>query len=178
VIELLRRRRAWVEEVPGTGGSSGLPGAALLIATLACAAPLRAQEAGTRLEIRVDHHLTGVRSTEGGIGAFAPVGTYVRAGAVLAAGVASDASGSRRAARGEGALRFQLDPFRERRIGVAVGGGVVARWAEDDRVRPYLLALVDLEGRGRLAPAVQVALGGGLRVGVLLRPESGDGRRR
>jgi hypothetical protein len=161
----------------GTALRKRIVGAALALATLGGAAtasaqrpaPSSAQQPGTRFEIRVDHHFTGIRSTEGGVGAFAPMGTYVRVGAVLAAGASREPSGSRRTARGEGALRFQLDPFRERRIGVSVGGGVVARWAEDDKLRPYLLALVDLEGRGRRSPAVQLALGGGLRVGVILR---------
>jgi hypothetical protein len=61
---------------------------------------------------------------------------------------------------------------------VSLGGGVVGRWTDGEGIDPYLLALVDVEGRGRWAPALQLALGGGVRVGVALRPERRGARRR
>jgi hypothetical protein len=41
----------------------------------------------------------------------------------------------------------------------------------DTRTRPYLTAVIDVEGRqrGRFTPALQVGLGGGTRVGVVIR---------
>jgi len=68
--------------------------------------------------------------------------------------------------------RFLLDPFRQTRYGLSLGGGMSLRAEQGDRVRPVLLVAVDLEGRRSmrgLVPAVQVGLGGGTRIGVVLR---------
>ena len=69
-------------------------------------------------------------------------------------------------------VRFLLDPFRQSAYGLSMGGGLSARAEPGDRVRPRLLLAVDLEGRRSsrgLVPALQVGLGGGVRVGVVLR---------
>ena len=78
--------------------------------------------------------------------------------------------------------RFLLDPFREMPLGLSLGGGVSVPYASGDTAtRPYLTAVVDIEGRrrGGLTPALQLGLGGGARVGLVLRTSmlaAGDSR--
>jgi hypothetical protein len=110
-----------------------------------------------------------------GAGAQVPAGYYVRVGIDVAAGVSA---GDRLAPSGsaDGRLdllaRFLLDPFRQSRFGLSVGGGLSLRAMRGDRVRPHLLVALDVEGRrwsSGLVPALQVGLGGGARVGMVLR---------
>ena len=75
--------------------------------------------------------------------------------------------------------RFLLDPYREMPLGLSLGGGIsVPVVRGDSQVRPYLTAVVDVEGRtrGPVTPAVQVGLGGGARVGVVMRLATGRWR--
>jgi hypothetical protein len=64
-----------------------------------------------------------------------------------------------------------LDPFRETPVALSLGGGVSVPYVDGQRVRPYLTLVADLEGRkrGAITPAIQIGLGGGARVGVVLR---------
>jgi hypothetical protein len=81
-------------------------------------------------------------------------------------------SRSRADARVDLLTRFLLDPFRQSRYGLSLGGGIGLRAEPGDHVRPVLLAAVDLEGArwsNGWVPAMQLGLGGGARVGVVLR---------
>ena len=100
-----------------------------------------------------------------GAGITAPLGTYVRFGAV--GGVGTGAAGL--SGRADVIARFTLDPFRERQWAPYAVGGVSARF--DDRSRQFLLLLAGIEGpvRGGFAPAVEFGFGGSLRVGLALR---------
>lgn len=113
-----------------------------------------------------------------GAGIQVPAGYYVRVGVDAAAGVStrSSPSTSRSVQSVDGRLdiltRFLLDPFRQSRFGLSVGGGLSLRAMRGDRVRPQLLVAVDVEGRrwsSGLVPALQLGLGGGARMGVVLR---------
>jgi hypothetical protein len=109
---------------------------------------------------------------QGGVGAVIPLGTYVRVGVDAAGGPTLHDGSSRAAGRIDAIGRFLLDPFREAPVGVSLGGGLSLAYVDGDkRVRPYLTAVVDIEGRrrGAVTPAFQVGLGGGTRVGVVLR---------
>jgi len=113
---------------------------------------------------RLDDHF----GVEGGVGVQVPVGYYTRIGVTAAGGsIASDAT-----ARLDGVARFLFDPFLQQRWGLSAGAGISLRVRQGDRVRPYLLAVIDLEGphsASGLAPAFQVGLGAGIRVGGSLR---------
>ncbi len=110
-----------------------------------------------------------------GVGAFVDAGPYARVGLVAAGGVVwADAAGGRAArAAGEASLvaRFLLDPLRQAPRGVYAGGGVGVR-AAAGRGRPFLLGALGVEGRrarAGVAPALEIGVGGGARVSVVLR---------
>jgi hypothetical protein len=146
---------------------------ATMIALLS--SPAMAQvPAGPLPQIRADL-IAGARpAVQVGAGLQVPFGIYVRAGMDVAAGsrIGEVATSSRLDGRVDLLGRFLLDPFRQSSWGFSAGGGVSLRAEPGDRVRPLLLVALDLEGRRSphgFAPAVQVGLGGGVRVGVVLR---------
>jgi hypothetical protein len=126
-------------------------------------------------ELRLDVIAGHQPAVQLGAGAQIPMGYYVRVGLDGAVGVPTGAnapSPRRPDARADLLVRFLLDPFRQSAYGLSLGGGLSARAEPGDRVRPRLLVAVDLEGRRSargLVPALQVGLGGGARVGVVLR---------
>jgi hypothetical protein len=141
------------------------------------AAPARAQVPSPTVEpeLRLDVIAGHEPAVQAGAGVQVPMGYYVRVGIVGAVGVptGADAPSPRRAdARADLLVRFLLDPFRQSRYGLSIGGGLSARAEPGDRVRPLLLVAMDLEGRRSshgLVPALQLGLGGGVRVGMILR---------
>ena len=141
------------------------------------AAPAAAQRPGApvvrwpQLELRADGFFADVDAVHLGIGMNQALGNYVRLGVIAAGGVAwTESEEQVGSARADLVARFVLDPFRQQRVGFAAGGGLSLRY-DDDRLRPRLLLILGLEGRprGGLLPAVEVGLGGGARVGVVLR---------
>jgi hypothetical protein len=125
-------------------------------------------------ELRIDVIAGRQPALQGGVGLQIPVGYYVRVGVDGAVGGRTGAlpSGGRADARFDLLARFLLDPFRQSAYGLSVGGGLSVRAEPGDRVRPLLLVAVDVEGRRSAhgwAPAVQVGLGGGARIGVVMR---------
>ena len=98
-------------------------------------------------------------------GASAPLGTYVRFGAV--GGIGGGASGL--SGRTDLLARFTLDPFRASRWAPYATGGVSAVYGEDSRTSLLLLLGIEGPARGGLAPAIEFGFGGGFRVGVALR---------
>jgi hypothetical protein len=124
-------------------------------------------------EFRVDAIIARATAIQGGVGGVIPLGTYVRVGIDAAGGATVRDGSSRASGRIDAIGRFLLDPFREAPVGVSLGGGLSLQYVDGDkRVRPYLTAVVDIEGkrRGAITPALQLGLGGGTRVGVVLRP--------
>jgi len=73
--------------------------------------------------------------------------------------------------RAEAVARFHFDPLRQTRHGVYAGGGIGARHAPGGPLRALLVALLGVEGppHGGIATAVEAGVGGGARVGVVLR---------
>lgn len=150
----------------------------VVVAMSALAGALRAQErAPVRTEVRVDATSARVQRLELGAGAAIPMGTYVRIALLGGAGVARSAEpdrarkGNAAAARADVVARFQIDPFHQSTRGLYGGGGVSYLASEGERGRVYLtlLAGLELRDRGRVAPGIEVALGGGVRIGIALR---------
>ena len=149
-----------------------------LLIALALAAPaiIRAQSATDERvepELRVDAILSENRTAlQLGGGLQIPAGYYARVGIVGAAGADVVSGGSQASGRLDVIGRFLLDPFRQNQWGLSAGAGVSVRARANDRVRPYLVAVLDLEGprsASGIAPAFQLGLGGGVRVGAAIR---------
>ena len=126
-------------------------------------------------EVRLDVITGHQPAAQLGAGVQIPAGYYVRVGLDGAVGYAltdhSSAHG-RTDARVDLLARFLLDPFRQSAYGLSVGGGLGLRAEPGDRGRPLLLVAVDVEGRRSArgyVPALQVGLGGGARIGIVLR---------
>lgn len=111
-------------------------------------------------------------------GANVPVGLYVRVGAAAGAGVADSGDGTVVATRADLSLRFLLDPFAEHAWGPYAGGGLTVRRDGGEPARAGLLLILGVEGRRahRWTPAVEVALGEGVRLAVVLRKRRANGR--
>lgn len=134
-------------------------------------APARAPR---RLELRAEHTAARVSRLEGSAGLVMPVGTYVRVALTGGAGVGEHGDDRFTAYRGDAVVRFQLDPFHQAKAGVYGGAGVA--WlggaGRSGTARLTLGAGVELPAWGPVAPALELGLGGGTRVGVALRPAS------
>lgn len=158
----------------------------LVIASIALGArpPLHAQAASRprpRAEARVDYLGPNPDVVHAGIGVNVAAGTYLRVSLVGAGGASWEEGRTAGSMRADVIGRFLFDPFRERRWGLSAGGGLSVRY---DRVsggrhwRPLLALVVDFEGppKGSIVPALQIGLGGGARVGLIIR--GGDPNRR
>ncbi len=148
---------------------AALAAAGLLAGALGAQTPQQAIQS----EIRADAIVSRWTAVQGGVGISFPAGLYVRPGAVIAAGGGGKGFDSRL----DVFARFNLDPFRENRWGLFGGGGISGRYAGRDRPssHAYLLVFAGLEGplRGASlagwAPAFEIGLGGGARIGFALR---------
>jgi hypothetical protein len=157
-------------------GSAPLVAAALLALS---ASPLVSQEDDLRRvsplpqwELRQDVTLAREPGAHLGVGLNVRAGYYVRLGAALAAGAVK-----RRddiwvgAQRVDLTARFLLDPFGERPRAWYGGGGVSLSQQPGERVSAALQLLVGFEGRRRrtVTPAIEIGVGDGVRLGVVLR---------
>ena len=119
-------------------------------------------------EIRLDAIFASINAIHLGAGATVAAGNYVSAGIVAGAGVSTD---GRRSGRLDVIARFQLDPFRESRWAPYAGGGLTTRFDQRENAHTYLMIMLGIDGpvaRGA-AMAIEGALGGGGRVGIILR---------
>jgi hypothetical protein len=134
-------------------------------------------------EGRIDARWSRFNSVEAGWSLIIPAGVYVRTALTAATGYTRREAEWERDSRYEATARFVLDPFRQARYGLSLGGGVGLTNSEGlfsepdvfgqqtERWRPFLVLLADLELRqgAGLTPALQVGIGSGIRFGVVLR---------
>jgi len=124
-------------------------------------------------EGRLDAIFARTSAIDVGYGVSIPTGIYMRTGLVAGFG------GGRHGVDGRTDLisRFSFDPFRQSRWAPYAGGGLSGRYRSkrDGGSRAFLLVFLGVEGPlplGRTSgwvPAFELGLGGGARVGVVLR---------
>jgi len=137
------------------------------------AAPAQVLTQASQSEARVDAIFARTSAVEVGYGVSIPAGIYVRAG--LNAGVGAGRHGIE--SRADFISRFSLDPFRQSRWSPYGGAGLSGRFRSlaDGGAKAYLLVFLGVEGPlpdGKMSgwvPAVEVGLGGGARVGLIVR---------
>jgi hypothetical protein len=124
-----------------------------------------------RLTARVDAFLARVDALHAGLGVNTDLGSYVRLDAALAAGAARFEQTTVASGRAEVVARFLLDPFRQSRWGFYGGGGLIARYDDGPGASGYLTVLVgtELPGAWRTLPALEIGIGGGTRIGLVIR---------
>ncbi len=151
----------------------------MLLATVGLAATLPALSGAQivqqkfQSEARLDAIFARSSAVEAAYGFTVPAGIYVRSG--LVAGIGAGRHGVE--GRTDLISRFSLDPFRQSRWAPYGGAGLSGRYRSklDGGSRAYLLVFLGVEGplplgeRSGWVPAVEVGLGGGGRVGLVLR---------
>ena len=122
-------------------------------------------------ELRADAIVASGTTVQGGAGVVFPAGVYVRVGLDGGVGTTWRDASSFTTGRIDLVARFLLDPLRETGLAFSAGGGLSAPIEHDGFRTPYLTIVVDVEGRrrGGFTPALEVGLGGGGRVGIVLR---------
>ncbi|OYV66541.1 MAG: hypothetical protein B7Z72_11165 [Gemmatimonadetes bacterium 21-71-4] len=130
-----------------------------------------AQRIASSPEFRADVLGPGPYSLQLGTGVNLGAGYYQRLELDLGAGAVRRDHALVGAGRVDALMRVLLDPFGRERWGLSLAGGVSARYEAGDRVRPYLVGALDFEGplTHGTRVAYQLGLGGGIRVGVVLR---------
>jgi len=148
---------------------------AAALALVLAASPAGAQSLQIRpfaqIEARADAILGSPSALQLGGGVNFPVDPYVRFGATIAGGTAREDGRNGTSIRADLTARYLLDPYAETRWGLYGGAGLSARWERDARWRPYLLLVGGVEGppHGSWRTAFEVGIGGGARVGIVLR---------
>ena len=161
----------WIEHIRHPRAALGM--LAMLTPLAFAVGVARAQDSPPAYsEYRADVIVGRGTTTQLGLGAVIPGGVYARMSVDGAAGTTWRDGGTHTSGRVDIVARFLLDPFREAPVGLSFGAGVSVPYvAGDSHVRPYLTFVTDIEGRrrGGFTPALQLGLGGGARVGVVLR---------
>ena len=131
-----------------------------------------AQSPPVRAQISIDALAATHLSLEGGVGVIVPAGVYMRTSVTGASGCTWSNGTTKSASRVEVVSRFLLDPFREAPFGLSLGGGLgITNASTGSGWRPYLALVTDLElsRAGGWTPAIQAGLGGGARLGLVVR---------
>ncbi len=139
---------------------------------VAGAGTIQAQRpSGVQGEWRLDATAARTPSLQLGAGANVTAGLYTRLAALLSAGAAHRNGVTHLALRADATARFHFDPFREGRRGLYGLGGVSLLHDPFEAWRPRVHVGVGVEGRprGRHVMAAELALGGGVRLGVAVR---------
>ncbi len=118
-------------------------------------------------EARIDAIASDPAAIHAGFGVTTKAGTYLRTGVVAGLGASENGISGRI----DFVNRFHLDPFRESRWAPYAGGGLSARFDDGARSRLYALIILGVDGpvaRG-LTTSVEAGLGGGARLGIVIR---------
>lgn len=154
--------------------------ALMLLAPIALAAQ-QPVPAAPQLEARIDGVLSPHGGAMAGLGVNIRAGWYARVGLALSAGAVDAAGGAgayESVQRLDGTARFLFDPFAEARRAFYAGAGIGVRRNGAGDAQGFLLGVVGVEGTtaGRVVPSVELTIGGGARLGVVLRGKRPQGR--
>jgi hypothetical protein len=136
----------------------------------AAMAGAQTSQAAVHPELRTDVIVGAATATEVAAGVAFPAAGYLRLGGDVGIGtVTGDGRSVRLASRIDALGRFQLDPGNTR-WGPDLMGGASYQADADRRGALYLLAGIGVHApaRGGIVPAIEVGLGGGVRVGLVL----------
>ncbi|HYN81438.1 MAG TPA: hypothetical protein VES88_08050 [Gemmatimonadaceae bacterium] len=125
-------------------------------------------------EVRLDAIIATLSALHAGAGFTTAAGTYVRTGAVAGVGFSRDGLSGRL----DGMARFHFDPFRQSRWAPYGGGGLSGRFDRGEKARAYLMLLLGLDGPdySGATPSFELGLGGGTRIGVIVRRATAERR--
>lgn len=136
--------------------------------------PVREPAPRVAIEGRIDAIVSAVTAVHAGAGFTVKTGTYLRSG--LDAGLGAGRDGI--SARIDLVNRFHLDPFRQSKWAPYAGGGVSVRFDDNRRERVYLLLFLGIDGPARhgLGTSIEAGLGGGGRIGMIIRRAAAERR--
>jgi hypothetical protein len=129
-------------------------------------------------EVRADAILARTNTYHGAVGVSTPMGNYIRVAMVGGGGVTVAKGESVASGRIDLIGRFLIDPFRQSKRGPYAGAGVSWRAERGETGRAYVVVMLGFEGNPgpRFVPAMELGLGGGTRVGLVLRRSVRDRR--
>lgn len=165
----------WLGAAIGRGLFAGV------LATAASWESARAQTSSTASvpELRADI-IAASQTTMAQLGAALNVGSagYGRVALVAAGGTATRRGQTRASARIDAAIRFHLDPYRLSKFGAYAQGGLSGLYNTFDGWRALVSTTIGMElpTRGHTTWALEVGLGGGVRVGAAVRRARPDSR--
>ena len=143
---------------------------------VAAAAQPRAREPAPKVAVegRADVIVSKFTAAHAGIGFTVKTGTYLRSGFDAGLGASSDGISG----RVDFVNRFHLDPFRQFKWAPYAGGGLTARFDDNRRRRVYLLLFLGVDGPARhgLGTSIEAGLGGGGRIGLIIRRAAAERR--
>lgn len=151
----------------------------IVVSLLLIAMPGGAQRpGGTQLGVRVDAIGSRATTLQAGVSANALAGLYIRLEGTIAGGSAWHDGAHYGAFRTDATARFALDPFRENKHAFYGLGGLSLLYDGLEKWRPRLLTGFGVEGpvRRRRVFAIELALGGGVRLGLVMRSARASGR--
>ena len=149
-----------------------------LVLTLLGSVPRTAAAQIRQPQLRADAILAAANTYHFALGVSSPLGNYIRVSVDAGAGVTTARSQSVASGRVDVIGRFLIDPYRQIKWGPYAGAGVSVRGERGSRGRAYLVTVIGIESMpgAWVVPAVEVGLGGGTRIGVILRRSLPDRR--
>ena len=138
----------------------------------------RRVSADPQLELRLDASLSPASGAMLGVGLNVRAGWYARLGIAASTGAVRARGAFQATQRLDGTARFLFDPFAEGRRAFYAGAGLGLQRSASGAVQELLLGVFGVEAspHGRVLPSVEVTIGGGARIGVVLRSRRPQGR--